>query len=146
MKIIKIVLIFMLSVSVSFLLASISGTQVVLADVSSFGLKVSFTDRISTTIQDIAGLSLTLPILIGAAFLIAFLIAALCNRFIGGNRSMWYLAAGFSSLPLTLILTKILMGGTLFAAARSGLGLLLFAFSGLVGAWVFAHMTQKKDV
>lgn len=144
MKKIKPVLIFILSVSVTFLLASIVGTQIILADIMSFGLDVSYSDRISATIHDIAGLSTTLSILIGAAFLVAFLVAALCFRFVGGNRTYWYMAAGFTSIPVTLILVKALMGGTLFAAARGGFGMVLIAFCGGVGGWIFARLTQRK--
>lgn len=146
MKILKPVLFFVLSVITTFLLASIVGTQVILAEVKSFGLDVSFADRISATFHDIVGLSSSLSILIAGAFLVAFVVAALCIRFIGGKRTNWYLAAGFTSLPSTLILIKTLMGGTLFAAARTGFGMLLFALCGLAGAWVFARLTQNRDV
>lgn len=146
MKIVKTVLYFFVTVLITFLLASIVGTQIVLADILSFGLDVPFSDRISATFHDIVGLAPALSILIAAAFLVAFVVAALCSRFVGGNRMYWYLAAGFTSLPATLILIKSLMGGTLFAAARTGLGMFLIALCGLVGGWLFARLTQKRDV
>ena len=144
MKKIKPILIFIFSVIVTFLMASILGTQIILADILSFGLDVTFSDRVSATIHDIVGLSQTLSILIAAALLVAFTVSALCTRFLGGNRKYWYLAAGFTSLPATLMIIKALMGGTLFAAARGGFGMLLFALCGLVGGWVFARLTQKR--
>ena len=146
MKKTKLVLVFILSVLITFLLASIVGTQIILADIMSFGLDVSYPDRVSATIHDIIGLSPTLSILTGAAFLVAFLVAALCSRFLGGNRTYWYMAAGFTSIPVTLILVKALMGGTLFAAARGGFGMLLIAVCGLVGGWIFARLTQSEDI
>lgn len=143
---VKVILVFVFSVICTFLLASIAGTQVVLADVSSFGLHVSFSDRVSATFHDIIGLSPTLSILITAALLVAFVAAAVCCRILGGNRTYWYLAAGLTSLPAALMLIKALTGGTLFAAARSGFGMLLIAFCGLAGGWVFARLSQKKDI
>jgi ABC-type multidrug transport system permease subunit len=130
----------------SFLLASIAGTQIILADIKSFGLGVSFSDRVSATLHDIIGLGPSLSIMIGAAFLVAFIVAALCYRFLGGKRTYWYLAAGFTSIPATLLLIKTLMGGTLFAAARGGLGMLLIAICGLAGGWVFARLTEKRGL
>jgi len=146
MKIIRIMLCFIISVVTSVLLASVVGTQLVLADVLSFGLDVSLSDRLSATFHDIIGLAPTLSILIAAAFLVAFLVAALCQRLLGGNRTYWYLAAGFTSLPATLMLIKLLMGGTLFAAARTGSGMLMIALCGLAGGWVFARLTQRRDI
>jgi len=146
MKIVKTVLYFVVAILVTFLLASITGTQLVLADILRFGLAVPLSDRFSATLHDIVGLAPALSVLITAAFLIAFVIAALCRRFLGGNRTYWYLAAGFTSLPATLMLIKSIMGGTLFAAARTGLGMFLFALCGLLGGWVFARLTQKGRV
>lgn len=146
MKIIKSMLYFMLAVAASYLSASIIGTQLVLADILSFGLDVSLSDRVSATIHDIVGLAGTLSILITAAYLVAFAVAALCIRFLGGNRTYWYLAAGFTSLPVALMLIKSLMGGTLFAAARTDFGMFVIAFCGLLGGWVFARLTQKRGV
>lgn len=146
MKKIRPVLIFIFSVIITTLLASVAGTQIVLSDVTSFGLEVSYSDRVSATIHDIVGLGPILSILITAAFLAAFLVAALCGKFLGGNRTYWYLVAGFTSIPATLTLIKELMGGTLFAAARSGSGMFLIALCGLAGSYLFTRLTRKKGV
>jgi len=144
MKKAKTGLVYILSVICTFLLASIVGTQIVLADILSFGIDVPLSERVSATFHDIVGLAPTLSILIAAALLVAFVVAALCIRFLGGKRMYWYLAAGFTSLPATLMLIKSLMGVTLFAAARTGFGMLLIALCGLAGGWVFARLTQKR--
>ena len=144
--VVRCALVFILTVGFTFLLASVVGTQIVLADIQSFGLEVSFGDRVSATFHDIAGLAPTLIALIGATFLVAFVIAALCKRYLGGKRTYWYLAAGFTSIPAALWLIKSIMGVTLFAAARTGPGMLLIAICGLVGASLFIRLTQKRDV
>jgi len=143
MRLIRTLLYFVVTVLVTFLLVSIIGTQLVLADILSFGLVVSLSDRVSATVHDILGLATMLPILISVAFLVAFVIAETARRVLNGKRSYWYMAAGMTSLPASLILIKTLMGGTVFAAGRTGAGMLLIALCGLFGGWLFARLLQK---
>jgi len=133
---------FFVAVLATFLLASIVGTQLVLADIQSFGLVVSLSDRVSATTHDIAGLATMLPILISVTFLLAFIIAESGRRITSGKRIYWYTAAGLTSLPASLTLIKTLMGGTVFAAARTGSGMLLIALCGLFGGWLFARLVN----
>jgi hypothetical protein len=64
MKRTRLILAFIFAVLLSLLLTSIIGTQLVLADIMSFGLDVSFADRVSATTHDIVGLAPVLSILI----------------------------------------------------------------------------------
>lgn len=134
---------FVATVLATFLLTSIVGTQLVLADILGFGLVVSSADRVSATIHDIAGLVTMLPILISVTFLLAFTIAESGRRIMSGKRTYWYMAAGLTSLPAALTLIKTLMGGTVFAAARTGFGMLLIALCGLIGGWLFARLVNR---
>ena len=143
MKLIKTMLYFIVAVLATFLLASIVGTQLVLADIQGFGLVVSSADRVAATIHDIAGLATMLPILISVTFLLAFIIAESGRRIMSGRRTYWYMAAGLTSLPAALTLIKTLMGGTVFAAARTGSGMLLIALCGLIGGWLFARLVNR---
>ena len=143
MKLIKTMLYFIATVLATFLLASIVGTQLVLADILGFGLVVSSADRVSATIHDIAGLFTMLPILISVTFLLAFTIAESGRRIMSGKRTYWYMAAGLTSMPAALTLIKTLMGGTVFAAARTGFGMLLIALCGLIGGWLFARLVNR---
>ena len=143
MKLIKTMLYFVATVLATFLLTSIVGTQLVLADILGFGLVVSSADRVSATIHDIAGLFTMLPILISVTFLLAFTIAESGRRIMSGKRTYWYMAAGLTSMPAALTLIKTLMGGTVFAAARTGFGMLLIALCGLIGGWLFARLVNR---
>lgn len=145
MKTIRSILVFSLAVMVAHLLMSAAGTQFVLADIQSYGLAVSMSDRIAATLHDIYGLIPALLMLVSVAFLVAFTIAALGHRFVGGNRMYWYLAAGFASLPAAMLLMRLTMGITPFAIAGTAFGLLLIAFCGLAGAYVFARLTRVKE-
>ena len=143
MKVIRTMLYFIVAVLATFLLASMVGTQLVLTDILNFGLVVSLSDRVSATIHDIAGLATMLPLLISVTFLLAFIIAESGRRILTGKRTYWYMAAGLTSLPAALTLIKTLMGGTVFAAARTGSGMLLFALCGLIGGWLFARLVNR---
>jgi len=145
MKMVRRILAFIIAVLTAFLLSSVTGTQIVLSDIQRFGLDVSLSDRVAATIHDVSGLALTLPVLIAAAFLVAFLVAALGKRFLGGDRKYWFMAAGLTSVPAALWLIKLAMGGTLFAAARTSFGMLLIALCSMAGGWVFARLTQAGD-
>ena len=125
------------------ILTSIVSTQLILADVAGFGIPVSIGDRIGATIHDLIGLAVPLLLLVGLSFLIAFIIAKYVHRYIGGSRTIWYMAAGFTSIPSAIVLIKAAMGGTLLASARTPLGMMLIAFCGMAGGWIFAWLTSK---
>jgi len=145
MRMLKIILAFFFAVVTSHLLTSIVGTQFVLADIRSYGLTVSLPDRFAASLHDIHGLVPTLPILIGVTFLVAFIVAALGHRFLHGNRKYWYMAAGFTSMPITMMLIKSTLGATPFAPAGTFTGLLFIAMCGMAGACLFARLTLKKE-
>jgi len=145
MKTIKSILSYLVATVVAYLLTSAMGTQFVLADIKSYGLVVSLSDRVAATLHDIAGLVPVLLILVSATYLVAFIIAALGHRFMGGSRLYWFLVAGFTSLPATMMLMKSTMGITPFAPAGTNFGLFLIALCGLAGAWVYARLTQNKE-
>jgi len=145
MKFVKPILAFFAAVVVAYLLLSVMGTQFVLADVKSYGLAISLTDRLTATLHDIYGLFPVLLILVSATLFIAFVIASICNQFIGGQRRYWFRVAGFTSLPITMLLVKMAMGVTPFAMAGTGFGLLLIALSGLAGSSVYVRLTQVQE-
>lgn len=145
MKMTKTSLAFIAAVCVAYLLTSVLGTQFVLADIQSYGLPVSLPDRLAASLHDIYGLVPMLLMLVSAAYLVAFVIAALGKRCVGGRHQYWILVAGFTSLPVAMMLIKLTMGITPFALAGTGSGLLLIALCGLAGAWVFARLTQNRE-
>lgn len=144
MGIIKATLSLIVAVAVTYVLTSVMGTQFVLAEIQSFGLNISISDRIAATLHDIAGLVPVLLILVSATFLIAFIIASIGARLFGSHHKGWYLAAGFTSLPVTMVLIKTAMGITPFAAAGSAFGLFLIALCGLAGGWVFVLLLRHR--
>jgi hypothetical protein len=139
------VLVFFVAVLLSTVLASTVGTQLVLSEIRGFGLETTLQERLVFTLHDMTGFGPSLYVLIGVTFLIAFLFAALAMRMLGGNRIYWYMAAGFSSLPLALLLIRLIMGVSVFAASRTLSGILLVALCGMCGGWLFERMTRKGE-
>ncbi len=123
-------------------LTSIVSTQLVLADIQGFGLDVSPGDRLHATIHDVFGLAPALLALIGLSFAVSFIIAYYLQRRMGGNRTLWYMAAGFTSVPAAIVVIKFFMGGTLLASARTSLGMFLIACCCMAGGWLFAYLSS----
>ena len=139
---IKTIGLFIASVSIAAAMTSLVSTQLVLADLNDFGISVSLVDRIVATATDLLGLGITLVVLIAPSYLIGFTIAKYAHKFIGGNRKLWYAAAGFSSFPITLFLIKYFMGVTLLASARTSWGMLLAGLCCMLAGWLFATFTS----
>jgi len=129
---------------VASIIISLVSSQLIVAEVQAFGLEVSFNERLSVTLKDLIGLGPALMLLTGLSFLVAFLIAHYCLKLIGGNRNIWYLCAGFTSFPVTLLLIQYFMGVTLLASARNDTGMFLVACCCMAGSWVFLRLNFKS--
>lgn len=142
----KTVLRFIATVLIAALLTSFVATQIILSELEGFGISVSLFDRFVTTMTDLIGLGITLVVLIAPGFLIGFVIAKYAHQFIGGNRKLWYAAAGLLSFPVTLYLIKYFMGVTLLASARTPWGMLLAGLCCMFAGWLFATFTALSNV
>lgn len=127
----------------SVILTSVVSTQLVLADIQGFGLDVSLNVRLHATVGDLLGLAVPLLLLVGLSFMIAFIIARYLHRLVGGIRTLWYMAAGFTSVPAAIVIIKYFMGGTLLASARTSLGMFLIACCCMSGGWLFAYLSSR---
>jgi len=141
LSMIKTILGFIASVFIAAAIISLVSTQLVLAELQSFGIAVSLLDRLETTAKDLLGLGITLVVLIAPSFLIGFTIAKYAHKFVGGNRKIWYTTAGFLSFPVTLYLIKYFMGVTLLASARTSWGMLMVGLCCMLAGWLFATFT-----
>jgi hypothetical protein len=139
----KTILLFIVAVLFASLLTSLVSTQIVMSELNNFGIQVSLTDRLYTTAKDLLGLGGTLFILIAPGFLIGFIVAKYAHRLIGGNRTLWYITAGFTSFPITLFLIKYFMVVTPLASARTSIGMLLIACCCMLSAWMFANISAS---
>jgi hypothetical protein len=135
--------IFLIVVIDTAILSSVVSTQLVLADVQSFGLVVSFGDRLKTTLHDLLGLGPPLLILIGLCFLIAFFVARRAIKIIGGSPTIWYMVAGLTSVPAGIIVIRYFLGVTLPASARTPLGMFLIACCCMAGGWLYGYLMAR---
>lgn len=135
---------FIAAVVLSSVLASIFSTQFVIAGLQSVGADVSLATRLSMTIKDF-GILQTLGLAFAASLLVAFIVAGLIIRFIGGNRTFWYAFAGFSAITCLLILISWQLQLMPIAGARSNFGLLFQALAGGSGGWLFSKLTRRSE-
>ncbi|RBP49673.1 hypothetical protein [Arenicella xantha] len=123
------------------LLGSFFSSQFVLHELQAIGADISLKTRLSMTIADLAILQ-TLVLAFGAALLIAFVAAAACAKFIGGNRLFWYVFAGSSAVITLLIVMSWQLQLMPIAGARSNLGIAFQALAGGLGGYLFAQLTR----
>ena len=135
---------FLATIVITTVLISIVSSQLVLADIQSFGLDVGIKDRLEVTVKDIIGIGPILLLILGLSFLVAFIIARYSHRFLGGNKTVWIITAGMSSLPVTLYLIKYFMGVTILASARTTTGMILIACCCALGGWMYSFLITKS--
>jgi len=133
----------MAAVFATAIVASLFSTQFVIAGLSSLGVDISFAQRVSMSFSDLAILQ-TLPLVIGACFFIGFVIAAACNKFIGGNRRYWYALAGGCAFLSALLILSAFFQLMPIAGARTHFGLFCQTFAGAIGGLIFAQLSKRK--
>ena len=100
--------------------------------------------RLSMTLSDLWILPALGPIT-AICFLVGFIVAALCHRYIGGNRMAWHITAGAVALIATLLIMKTVLLITAIAGTRTLVGLLSFGLAGAVGGWLYAKITTPTE-
>jgi hypothetical protein len=125
-------------------IGSIFSTQSVISSLQSLEIDVSLATRLSMTIDDFAILPSLAPVT-AVCFVIGFIVAALCVRYIGGNRTAWHILAGAAALITTLLIMKAVLLITAIAGTRTIMGLMSFGLAGAIGGWVYAKITTRKE-
>lgn len=135
---------FVAAVMCTALLASVFSTQSVIASLQEVGANVSFNTRLSMTLSDFKVLE-TLGAVTAACFLVGFLVAYACNRFVLQSRIAWFTLAGACALVSTLLLMSWFLQLAPIAGARTLLGLTFQGFSGACGGFIFAKLTSSSE-
>lgn len=131
------------AVLVTSVIASIISSQFVVAGLQEVGATVSINDRLSLTMRDL-GIIKALAILVAVCFIIGFTIAGFASRQLGGNRTVWYLAAGFFAFITTLLIMAAVLQLMPIAGARTDIGLICMGIAGAIGGWTFARLSEQK--
>ncbi len=143
-KMLKKISVYTAAVFITAVSSSIFSTQFVISGLQSIGVDIELNTRILMTLDDFAILQIML-ILIAVCFLIGFLVAWLGNRKLGGNRTVWYIAAGGVSLVATILIMEAVLGLMPIAGARTGFGLFTQLIAGGIGGFVFSHFTKITE-
>ena len=142
----RIVLAMVVGILVAFIVGSVIGTQMVLRSVEEMGLAVSWGMRLSSSWNDIVGLSASLLPLMAIALAPAWLLLAWLDR-----RSMLTINAcicamcGALCVGLLHPILNMAFGVDVFAPARSWAGLLCQAAAGALGWWAVASLCRSSE-
>jgi hypothetical protein len=141
---------FIVAVFVTFTLASVASTQLILNELAAMGAPVSLGLRASQSVADWAGLALSgsvpglFPGIVAAGFLAAFAAAGLVNWMAPGFRALVYAVAGGVAMIAIFVALENALGTRGLFGARGGLGLALQALAGATGGLAFARLTRRE--
>jgi hypothetical protein len=144
MWVLRVVLAFVLAVIVATVLGAVAHTQFVLARLSGLGVDISFGERLSTTLHDIAGMAPLFGSIVGSGFIVAMSVGALGYRLAGIQRTLIYTVAGAVSLAVTLLVMNAVFEITAIAGARSMLGFFAQMAAGAIGGLTFAKALPAR--
>ncbi len=124
-------------------------TQFVIERVVALGVSVSMSQRLDWTLADLIGMndftapSELLPVIMWIAFLVAFLVASILTRLIGGLRVWVFMTAGFCSVVAVLFVFKAVFGIMPIAGARGLAAMLTHGLAGIVAGFLFSTLTPS---
>ncbi len=126
-------------------LGSVIQTQFNLAALARLGIDIPLPVRISTTLADLAGFAPRYAGLVAAAFAVAFALAELVVRLLGGWHHVVSVLAGIGAIAAALALMNTALPMTPIAAARSLEGIAALAVAGGIGGTVYHALATPPD-
>jgi hypothetical protein len=135
--------IYLVAVTVSYLLAAVLATQSVISSLAGMGLVLSFGERLSMTFRDLGGMAGMFLPMIAFGLLIAFMTTALICRYRGQWRTPLYILAGAVALVCVHLGLKLAFGITPVAIARTTPGLLMQALAGAAGGLTYLVLSRN---
>lgn len=134
---------YLAAVLLTTLAGSIIQTQFNLAALAALGAEIGPTQRLRTTLDDLAGFTPAWGAIVAAGLLLALPVAAWLGRKRPAWRSALCALAGALAVLVALWSMRLALGLTAVAAARTPLGMLLLAVSGACGGWLYARLTRR---
>ena len=129
---------------VAYLFASAFSTHFVLAQLVELGAPVAFSDRLSTTIEDIQA-TIFYGFVITAAFAIAFYVASIAKVFLPLLARGAYPIAGASAIWLALTVMEMQFDIIPISGAQSQIGFAFQILAGILGGLTFELLRPKTD-
>ncbi len=122
-------------------------TQNIITRLEGVGADISVGERLSMTAYDVMRLGSLYGIFIALALIIAFLAGGLVFRFAKFGRPIIYVVAGaIAMLVMLFSMREVFFGVPLIGGARSGFGIAMQMLAGGVGGYVFARVSQAKEI
>ena len=134
------------AVLLTYVLASVFSTQLILGNLQSMGAEVGAMVRISTTFHDLVGLSSSYLVLILVAFAIGLPVAAGLTKLMPSHRLVLFVLAGFVAIVSLHLIMKAALGLSGIAATRTLVGLLAQGVAGAIGAYLYVHLSRQRTV
>lgn len=122
---------------------SIVQTQFNLAAIAALGAPIPITVRLHTTLQDLAGFAPAFAAVAGAAFLVAFPVAARLARRLH-RPALLYTLAGIAAIITAILSMNALLGLAGIGATRSLPGAAALAACGALGGWTFQRLLPAR--
>lgn len=143
-KIPKLLLHFAISALICAVIACLFHTQMVLLELQKLDVAISLADRLSMSLQDLAGLLPTYGAIVCLGLAIAFTCASLLRKFTRFRSFYLYSFAGASAMLVILLAMQPIMNITFLAGARSFFGISLQVLAGLIGGLCFTHFRKTQ--
>lgn len=142
----SLILRFFLSVITCTLFISISGTQIVLANVDRFGLPpLSIAERFNSTAYDLLNFAPILAVVVLAAYLIGFTVAWLLGKW-WLKISIWGFIAGLTAVPTAVMLINSLVGIEVFYITTQPAGWFVLLTGSVLGSMVFYFKKISEEI
>jgi hypothetical protein len=131
---------FLIATLCTFILASLLHSQFVLYELSSIGVTIDWPIRLSSSLDDLLGLSSGYGPIIALGLLFGFSVMAYFRRKHPTATPWLYPLAGLLAMLTMQLAMHPIFDITLIAGARSPWGFAAQCFAGFVGGWVFMHL------
>ncbi len=130
------------AVLLTYVLASLFSTQIILGNLQSMGVDVSAMVRLSTSFHDLLGLTSSYLVLILIAFVLGMPVAAGLTRLMPTHRLFLFSLAGFVAIVALHLIMKAVLGLSGIAATRTLFGLLSQGVAGAAGGYLYYRLSR----
>jgi len=132
------------AVLLTYVLASIFSTQIILGNIQAMGVDVSAMVRLGTTFHDLIGLTSSYLVLILVAFVLGMPVAAGLTKFMPSYRLTLFVLAGFVAIVALHLIMKAVLGLSGIAATRTMAGLLAQGVAGAAGGYLYFRLSRTR--
>jgi len=130
------------AVLLTYVLASLFSTQIILGNLQTLGVDVSTMVRLGTSFHDLVGLTSSYLVLILVAFVLGLPVAAGLTRLMPAHRLFLFVLAGFVAIVALHLIMKAVLGLSGIAATRTLFGLLSQGVAGAAGGYLYYRLSR----